>query len=544
MRVFPRFRRPNFKLLSQRLLRLRRYLSGMRLVFMVEWLIFGGILFLALTTGQAALKTGFAERADVLALALGLLSCVVLHMVFKAYLLPRIRRYFSPVSYNERRILSDLGQEARKATDLDHLFRLIVGQIGEVLQAEDVSIFVRDETTRNYVLRVSSSQATAQQVSADLQASETPARDALTLGQESFVVSRLRSLTLPLEIGPQDFEAWERFLAFAEPMQRAARQKEQEVLTQIKTRLLMPIRSKDQLVGFMSLGPCRVRHEYDAADKDMLMSVGSQLALVIENSHLTERLLVGERLRRELALAAEVQRRLLPAHAPVNLSVDLAGFCQPARGVGGDYYDFIEIEHQQLGIALADVAGKGISAALLMSTVQATLRSLLSGQIAHRQGDDSLAHMVTTLNRLLHHLTGGKSYVTFFFAYFNEHTKQLTYVNAGHNPPILLRNGRADDFTQLSTGGTVVGLFEDCLYEQEVVQMQEGDLLMVFTDGLSEALNVKGEEFGEARIEETLTTCQTQTANEIHNEIISRVQAWCIGAEQHDDLTFVAMKVK
>jgi sigma-B regulation protein RsbU (phosphoserine phosphatase) len=544
MRLFPRFRRPKFRRLNQRLQRLRRHMSVTRMVFIVEWLLFIGILFVALKTGQAALVNSFGQHADVAALVMALLVCAVLHFIVKAYLLPRIQHYFSPVSYDERRILSDLGQEARKATDTDHLFSLIVGRIGDALRAEDVSIFVRDETTGNYLLRVSSSQGTAQQVSVDLKTEVSQALESLTLPPDAFVVSRLRSLTLPLEIGPADFEAWERFLAFATPAQRTARQQEQQVLTQIKTRLLMAIRSKDQLVGFMSLGQCRVRHEYDATDKEMLMSVSSQLALVIENSRLTERMVADERLRRELALAAEVQRRLLPAHAPVNLSIDLMGFCQPARGVGGDYYDFIEIDQRQLGIAIADVAGKGISAALLMSTVQATLRSLLSGQIEHPQTDDSLAHMVTTLNRLLHNITGGASYVTFFFAYFDKYTKQLTYVNAGHNPPILLRSGIGDGFTQLTTGGMVVGLFADCLYEQEVVQMQSGDLLIGFTDGLSEALNVKGEEFGETRIEEALVLCQAQTANEFHDEIVSRVQAWCIGAEQHDDLTFVAMKVK
>lgn len=545
MRLFPRFRRPKFRRLNQRLRRLHRHLSVTRVVTTVEWLVFGLIIILAMTKGQAALASSFGQRADVAALVAALLACVVLHASLKTYLLPRIRRYFSPVSYNERRILADLGQEARKATDTDHLFSLIVGRIGDALQAEDVSIFVRDEATGNFVLRVSSSQGTAQQVKVDLTAAEVaPVLEALTMAPDAFVINRLRSLTLPLEIGPSDFEAWERFLAFATPAQRTARQKEQQVLMQIKTRLLMAIRSKDQLVGFMSLGQCRVRHEYDATDKEMLMSVSSQLSLVIENSRLTERMVADERLRRELALAAEVQRRLLPAHAPVNRSIELMGFCQPARGVGGDYYDFIDIDQRQLGIAIADVAGKGISAALLMSTVQATLRSLLSGQIGHGQADDSLATMVGTLNRLLHNITGGANYVTFFFAYFDKHTKQLTYVNAGHNPPILLRSGIVDPVKQLTTGGMVVGLFEECLYEQEVVQMYTGDLLIGFTDGLSEALNVKGEEFGEARIEEALVCCQAQTANEIHDEIVNRVQTWCLGAEQHDDLTFVAMKVK
>jgi phosphoserine phosphatase RsbU/P len=466
------------------------------------------------------------------------------HAVLKRYLLPRIERYFSPVSYDERRILFDLGWEARRAIDTDHLFKLIIDQISEALQAEDASIFLRDEATGNYVCRFSSSQAKVRQTGNNFADDGTPAKAPLMLARDAFVVSRLRSLTLPLEIGPKDFEVWERFLAAASPEQRAARHKERQVLAQIKTCLLMPVNSKDQLVGLMSLGPCRVRHNYDVMDKEMLMSIGRQLALVIENSRLSERMLANERLRRDLALAAEVQRRLLPAHPPETVSVELMGFCQPARGIGGDYYDFIDLDPRQIGIAIADVSGKGIAAALLMSTMQATLRSLLSCQTAHRQAGDSLANMVARLNRLMHNSTAGANYVTFFYANFDEITRQLTYVNAGHNPPILFRSGAADGYRELSSGGQVLGISEDCPYEQELVQMQPGDLLFAFTDGLSEAFNVKGEEFSEARIKETLAACARETVNDIRDEIVRRVQTWGAGAPQYDDLTFVVMKVK
>jgi len=544
MRIFPRFTRPSFKLPLQRLLRLRRYLSARRVVMLVEWISCGAALLFALTNGRAALADGFGQRAELAALALALAVCALLHAVLQRMLAPRLERYFSPVRYNERRILFDLGQEARQATDTDHLFRLIVGQIGAALQSDDASIFVRDEATGNYVCRVSSSQATARQSAGNVEDGATLPSMPLTLARDAFVVSRLRSLALPLEIGPRDFEMWERFLAAASPAQRAARQTEQQALAQIKTRLLLPVRSKDQLVGLMSLGPCRARHEYDATDKEMLTSVGSQLALVIENSRLTERMLADERLRRELALAAEVQRRLLPAQPPVHAAVELAGFCQPARGVGGDYYDFFKLDNQQVGIAIADVAGKGIAAALQMATVQATLRGLLSGDLAHHQLSDSLAKMVETLNRLLRNSTGGANYVTFFYAEFDESTMQLAYVNAGHNPPILFRGNAVDEFKELSCGGLFVGMFELCGYEQEVVQMQPGDVLIAFTDGLSEALNVKGEEFGEAGIRATLAATARLTSHEIRDEIVQRAQTWRQGAPQHDDLTFIVLKVK
>jgi len=550
MRILPRIRWPSLKPVTQRLRRLRRHLSVARVVVITEWLILGGLLLLALPSG--IFVDSFGQHADLAALIVSLGFLAVLHAIVKRYLLPRIERYFSPVRYDERRILLDLGEDARRATDVDHLFRLIVGRIGEALQAADVSLFVCDETTGHYVCRASSSQARAQPIN-DLSPVEDLAagpetEPVLVLARDAFVIRRLHSMTQPMEIGPQDFEAWNRFLASASAVQRAVRQKERDALMQIKTRLLMPIRSKDQLVGIMSLGQCRVRHEYDATDKHILKSVSSQLALVIENSRLTERLVADEKLRHELALAAEVQRRLLPAQAPQCAAVELAGFCQPARGVGGDYYDFFKLDDQRVAVAIADVAGKGIGAALQMSTVQATLRSLLSG--AAHQSNGSPTMMVARLNQLLRHSTGGANYVTFFYAEFDERKRCLAYVNAGHNPPILFRANdpnapnALDDFRELSCGGLFVGMFEHSDYEEEVVEMRPGDVLIGFTDGLSEALNVKGEEFGEVRIRAALAATAGLAVHEIRDEIVRRAQTWSQGAPQHDDLTFIVLKVR
>ncbi len=546
MRIFPRIRRPSLRPLAKRLRRLRRYLTVARVAVFIELLIFSGVMLFALTGGRAAFVDGFGHRFDLVVLILLLGILAVLNAVVKRYLLPSIERYFSPVSYDERRILFDLGQEARRATDINHLFRLITGQIAEALHATDASLFVREEATGHYLRRASSSQTPVIVSSgddlADGEQSAGTKEQLLTLARDSFVVRRLRTMEQPLEIGPQDFEVWDRYLDSSSATQRTTRQKERETLMQIRARILMPIRSKDQLVGIMSLGECGARHEYDATDKEMLMSVGSQLALLIENSRLTERMVADEKLRRELTLAAEVQRRLLPDHAPDCAAIELAGFCRPARGVGGDYYDFFKLDNQQVGLAIADVAGKGIAAALQMSTVQATLRSLLSGTTTKSDGSPAL--MVGMLNRLLLNSSSGANYVTFFYAEFDEHARRLAYVNAGHNPPILFRTNGKDDFRELSCGGMFVGMFEHCGYEQEVVQMMPGDVLIGFTDGLSEAMNVKGEEFGEARIREALAATAGHAINEIMDEVAQRANNWCAGAPQHDDLTFIVLKVK
>jgi phosphoserine phosphatase RsbU/P len=222
--------------------------------------------------------------------------------------------------------------------------------------------------------------------------------------------------------------------------------------------------------------------------------------------------------------------------------MEIAGFCEPARGVGGDYYDFINFDNSQLGLAIADVAGKGMPAALLMSTVQATLRSLTA-----RNGTPAsfeLSSIVSKLNRLLFNTTNGEHYVTFFYATFDQKTQMLTYVNAGHNPPLYLQADSDSEFRQLTSGGLVAGAFEHAAYEQDTVQMKPNDLLFLYTDGLSEALNVEGEEFGSDRIMDTLKAIASLSADQIRDVIARRVKEWCAGMSLYDDLTFVVMKVK
>ena len=552
MRVFPRIKLPNPKLLRRRVQLLKRHLAVRSVTLLVELTLAAAALLFLFTGSRAAWLDQYGKRADLLAAACALLGFALVHSVATRHLLPWLERYFAPVKYDDRRILFDLSQEARAATDIKHLFKLIVEQIGTALQAEDVSIFVRDENAGDYRCRISSSHNAAQQ---DQKEAENSAESMPVLSGEAFVVRRLRQVSLPLEIGQEDFDAWKRAFETSTPAQRETRRQEQQTLLHFRTRLLQPIRIKEQLVGILSLGQCRVHHEYTTTDKEMLMSVASQLALVIENARLTDRMLADERLRRELALAADVQKRLLPSRPPECLSVEVAGFCQPARGVGGDYYDFFKFDNQQLGIAIADVAGKGIAAALLMSTVQAILRSLSVGTLNETgEATDSLANMVGTLNRLLCNSTGGTNYVTFFYAQFDQSTQQLAYVNAGHNPPFLFRANNNEFHTiapsipggmrKLDAGGMFVGMFDNLSYEQEIIQMQSGDVLIAFTDGLPEAQDKFGEEFGDERIQEALAETASLSVTEIRDEILRRVQIWCADAAQYDDLTFIVLKAK
>ena len=212
--------------------------------------------------------------------------------------------------------------------------------------------------------------------------------------------------------------------------------------------------------------------------------------LTIENSRLAAQIgaeVAGRVERnRELDRAREVQERLFPQSYPAIPGLDYAGLCRPAGLVGGDYYDFIRISETELGIAIGDVSGKGISAALLM----ATLRTYLHVQTRHRLTD--LADMMASLNRLVYESSAANRYATFFYAQYDASTRVLEYVNAGHNPPLIFRaGGNGDDVPRLDVGGPAVGLMPDCSYVSRSVTLDEGDVLLVFTDGISEAMNAR-----------------------------------------------------
>jgi sigma-B regulation protein RsbU (phosphoserine phosphatase) len=220
----------------------------------------------------------------------------------------------------------------------------------------------------------------------------------------------------------------------------------------------------------------------------------------------------------------------------------------PARGVGGDYYDFLDLGNRHVGVALADVAGKGIAAALIMSVVQASLRSLTE----MRNG--SLADLASKMNRLLHRSTGSNSYATFFYAQVDEDKRELRYVNAGHNPPMLFRGAgwsashvpfvaSTANVEELATGGTIIGMFAQAAYEEALIELRSGDVLMLFSDGVSEAHDPAEEEFGEERLKELLRKVAYLPVNDMAGAVMEELKNWMRDAPQHDDLTFVLMKV-
>ena len=249
-----------------------------------------------------------------------------------------------------------------------------------------------------------------------------------------------------------------------------------------------------------------------------------------------ERQAAQERLERDVRIAQQVQARLFPQKAPRSAGLECHGVCRPARGVAGDYYDFLELGDGRLGIALGDVAGKGISAALLMASLQGALRSHTS------LSEEGPAEAAREMNSQIHALTDSNRFATFFWACFQETGRTLTYVNAGHNAPMLLR--ASGTLERLATGGPPLGVFASSRYEQRTVALATGDVLLVFSDGITEAPGPQDEEFGEARLERTLRDRVGLPAAELCSAVIDAVLRFQAGASQEDDMTVVVARVR
>jgi len=246
-----------------------------------------------------------------------------------------------------------------------------------------------------------------------------------------------------------------------------------------------------------------------------------------------------ERLESELAIARDVQNQLFPKDVPFTKSLELKGVCSPARMVSGDYYDFMALPNDGLAFAIGDVAGKGISAALLMATIQSTMRTQLSTANGSPLEHLSPAKMVGTLNRQLYATTSPEKYATFYFALYDEALHTLTYTNAGHLAPMLLRG---NDLRMLDSTGTVVGAFPVAVYEEKIVTLEQGDVLLAYTDGIVEPENVYGEMFGEDRLKDLLVKYARADSTELIARTMEAVVHWTGEGELQDDMTMVVAR--
>jgi sigma-B regulation protein RsbU (phosphoserine phosphatase) len=517
-----------------------------------------------LTGSRIAFIDQYGNRADIVASIFVTLATIAVLTTLNRRVMTAIDRRFFREAYNAELILTELGEVIPTLSKTKQLVELVANKIRDALHPENVTIFLDDEDAGAFVAAFSwaTSRAGA--------ALSSRSRN-LVLRHDEWPIKQLRkSILNSVDV----IEAARLSNSPRFDTDGVSTNHESQTLRAIHSALLIPIAANGRLRGLISLGQRLSDLPYAQEDERLVLVVANQMGTFIENMELLGRMVEEERIAREMEMAAQVQRHLFPADGLDDDALEIYGTCLPALGVGGDYYDYFETADRRTSIAIADVAGKGISAALLMSTVQASLRCQLTS------ADKTLADVVSAMNILLQRSTSDGGYATFFLAQFDKETRGLTYVNAGHNPPMLVRGplaslgeaGKLIDVPEtlrvlsnkaigtnaglavsvieepvvrrLTTGGPIIGTFLNGPYEQETIQLQSGDVLAVYTDGVTEAVNPAGVEFGEENLRSVLIESLRLPAHESAKKVIARVLEWQGQAPQHDDITLIVVKVK
>ncbi len=415
----------------------------------------------------------------------------------------RIDRAFFPDRYNARQTLEDLANRTRTTKDRAALAALLQEKLRSAFKPVSLAVYLEDPDGR---------------LAADLP--EGPG----TVAPEADGLSELARQARPKVLPPPGVDHG------ADNLHRMLDPQRAECLVPLVDR-------NDRLVGLLVLGARRSEEPYSGEDIRLLAAVSLQSALTVQTICLSEemaaRIEAERRAEHEVEIAKEVQRQLLPARAPALSGFACAGACIQAKSVGGDYYDFIELGSDRLGLVLADVSGKGIAAALLMANLQATLRS------QYAAARDNPARLLQRANRLFFTSTPANRYATLFLAEFNHTTRELRYVNCGHVPPVL---ARADGTIEtLAPTATVIGLFDEWDGESEAVVLEPGDTLVVCSDGVTEALSDDEEEFGEERLRDAVAAHRGLAVPELLTTLQMSVQRFA-GVVQSDDLTLLVAR--
>jgi phosphoserine phosphatase RsbU/P len=300
----------------------------------------------------------------------------------------------------------------------------------------------------------------------------------------------------------------------------------------IVSSLVVGMLFKERPIGVLRVYTAEV-HDFSEVERKLLVSIASQAAVAIENARLQEEALEKDRLERQVQIAAEVQRRMMPLQPPKPPGLDISALYVPCFELGGDFYDFIPLGDHSLGVTVADVVGKGLPASLLMASVRAAMRA---------QADNvyDLDEIISRVNKSMSLDMRANEFITLWYGVLDWKNRRLTYCSAGHEPPILVRGGQ---LRELCTGGMVIGVDPAQHYDKDVVQLQPGDVLWIYTDGVPDAMNYQGDKFGKTRMRECLLKYLDQSAEQICRQMLWETRRFVGLNRRTDDTTMVVIKV-
>jgi len=309
--------------------------------------------------------------------------------------------------------------------------------------------------------------------------------------------------------------------------------KDSVIKSNIHSAMCVPLWNNVEIIGVIYADRISLLDQFTEDDLRLLTLLANLAAVKIENALAIEKAIEREKMEKELALAAQIQKDFMPKQNPACDNFDVAGTNIPCYQVGGDYYDFIAIDPCRLGIIIADVSGKGIGASLLMASLRAALHSEIHPQF-------QLEVMAAKLNDFVHRSSSPDRFITFFFCELNMKTGEIRYVNAGHNPPFIIeKNGK---MSRLESSGFCLGMFPSVAYEAKQVTLGVGDAAVLFTDGITESRNKNNEEFGEDGLVKLLKKNLKQPAAKVVEKVCHELSSFTSGVAPMDDMTFIVIK--
>jgi sigma-B regulation protein RsbU (phosphoserine phosphatase) len=444
--------------------------------------------------------------------ALSIIAIIVIAFMFDP-LKRSVQEWVDKVFYRERhnyeKALLEFGKNLPLQVELKQILNSVVETISTTMHTDQVAVVLFEENDQNTFV------------------TKNVSEDCCKLDGEP---NGIRSLLLETK------ETQSIPLLKEEYYSRKFNSIELDKMSESGIELSIPMLLQDRLIGVIDVGRKRSDRIYSQEDIDLLTTLAGQTAIAVENSRLYEKEKSLISVEQELKLASRIQLEWLPKSPPSIAGYDISGITTPAKIVGGDYFDFIEMDPRHLAICIGDVSGKGLPAAMMLAHTQAILKS----QSMLKQDPKEC---IRQTNRILFQSTSTDMFVTLFYGILNTKDDSLIYTNAGHNYPILLSESSIKPVF-LKTGGLILSFKENSVYEQETIKLKHGDLLVLYTDGITEEFNASGDQFGEDRLLQYIIKYRDLDSEQMIQNIMDEVNKFSSNVSQSDDMTMVVIKKK
>ncbi len=471
-------------------------------VYTITSALLVGTYIVLVVQSQQILDPIFGEQAELVSYVF-IVFILLLFQPINNWIDNLIRALFIRTRTDPRNVMQRFSRQLISQFDPAQLRKIISETLKTSLLVGQVYFVLFDDEVEEYAL---------------LPGEDVPRRE--VIGRDDLMLRAINLLDRPTEM-----------TALADYMEDS---KLGTLLEKNKVRLVLPMKDSQHLLGFLALTDKITGYRYSSEDLNLLGVLSNQMVSALTNARLYVESLERIRLQEEVSMARQIQLDLLPSSPPILECSQIYAQSTPSRTIGGDFYDFIELDDSRIGVVIADASGKGMPAALMIAQTQAMIRSELNN-------GNSIATMLANVNQQIVKSTSSEKYVTLFYGELNTKTHEFSYANAGHNYPMLVRS--SGEVELLQEGGPIIGALPGLHYEEATVQLEKDDLLFLFTDGLSEAMNENDEEYTEERICKFIVSHREHDPQSILQNIVADVRTHDPSTPPQDDTTIIALKM-